>query len=43
MKVGGIRRVRVSPHLAYGEAGVPPLIPGNAALVFEVELLEIVN
>ena len=41
MKVGGIRRIRVSPHLAYKDKGVPPLIPENAVLIFEVELLAV--
>jgi FKBP-type peptidyl-prolyl cis-trans isomerase FkpA len=41
MKVGGIRTVRVSPHLAYRDAGVPGVVPPNAVLVFEVELLAI--
>ena len=43
MQVGGLRRVRVSPHLAYGAAGVPGLIPANAVLTFEVELLEVLD
>lgn len=43
MRVGGLRRVQVSPHLAYGAAGVPGLIPANAVLLFEVELLEVSN
>lgn len=43
MQVGGLRRVRVSPHLAYGSAGVPGLIPANAVLTFEVELLEVLD
>ena len=43
MRVGGRRRFRVSPHLAYGEGGVPEKIPANAALVFDVELLEVIS
>jgi FKBP-type peptidyl-prolyl cis-trans isomerase FkpA len=43
MRVGGLRRVRVSPHLAYGAAGVPGKIPPNAVLIFEVELLNVLN
>lgn len=30
MRVGGTRTVRISPHLAYKEAGVPGIIPKNA-------------
>jgi FKBP-type peptidyl-prolyl cis-trans isomerase len=41
MQAGGIRRLRVSPHLAYREAGVPGVVPPNAVLMFEVELLAI--
>jgi FKBP-type peptidyl-prolyl cis-trans isomerase len=41
MRVGGLRRLRISPHLAYGASGVPGLIPANAVLTFEVELLEL--
>jgi FK506-binding nuclear protein len=40
MRVGGRRRFRASPHLSYGEVGVPEMIPSNAVLVFDVKLLE---
>lgn len=39
MRVGGRRRVRISPHLAYGEQGVPDRIPPDAVLVFDLELI----
>ena len=32
MKVGGYRKVRVSPHLAYRDKGIPDLIPPDAVL-----------
>jgi hypothetical protein len=38
MRAGGYRKVRVGPHLAYRERGVPDLIPENAVLVFELWL-----
>jgi FKBP-type peptidyl-prolyl cis-trans isomerase len=43
MQVGGLRRIRVSPHLAYGAAGLPGLIPANSVLIFEVQLLVILH
>jgi len=41
MKVGGKSRLVCPSAIAYGEAGSPPVIPGGATLVFEIELLGI--
>lgn len=41
MRVGGVRKLVIAPHLAYGANGVPDRIPPNALLRCDVELLEV--
>ena len=36
MKPGGYRKVRLSPHLAYRDQGIPRLVPANAVLIVEL-------
>jgi hypothetical protein len=39
MRVGGMRRLEIAPHLAYAERGVPGTIPPNAVLTAEITVL----
>jgi FKBP-type peptidyl-prolyl cis-trans isomerase len=43
MKIGGYRKVRMSPHLAYRDKGIPDLIPPHAVLICEIWLREIIG
>jgi FKBP-type peptidyl-prolyl cis-trans isomerase len=39
MKAGGRRQVKVAPHLAYRDKGLPNSVPPNALLILDIELL----
>jgi len=39
MRIGGTRRLEIAPHLAYGDRGVPGIIPPGARLIAEITIL----
>jgi peptidylprolyl isomerase len=41
MKVGGVRRLIIPARLAWGEGGVPGVVPAGASVIFDLELLEV--
>lgn len=43
LSIGDKALVFIPAHLGYGDRGYPPLIPPNADLVFELEIMDIVE
>ena len=40
MRIGGRRKLKISPHLAYGERGIPGKIPPDAVIIADIEIIE---
>ena len=43
MRVGGTRRLEIAPHLAYGDKGIPGVIPENALIVAEITVMDLAS
>lgn len=41
MNIGEICKLKIESRLAYGSKGLPPLIPGNTSVVYDVELISV--
>ena len=39
MRIGGRRKLKISPHLAYGDKGIAGLVPPRAMIVAEIEII----
>ena len=39
MRAGGVRRLEIAPHMAYGDRGVPDVIAPGTTLIAEIKLL----
>lgn len=39
MRIGGRRKLKISPHLAYGKAGLVDRVPANSVIIVEVEII----
>ena len=40
MRIGGTRKLKISPHLAYGESGIPGKVPAQAVIIAEIRFIE---